>query len=57
MPSQQIAHLVIVGLIALLVLIVFGVILRKVQPKGWWITLLVMIFAPILAPVVLKLLR
>jgi len=57
MPSQQIAHLVIVGLIALVVLAVFGAILRKLQPRGWWITLLAMALAPILAPVILKLLR
>ncbi len=44
------AHLIIVGIIALLVLVVFSVILRNSGQRYWWVTILAILAAPVLWP-------
>lgn len=56
MSTPQITHLLIVGMIFLLVLSIVGAVLRHLKPKTWWVYLLGMLVATIVAPVLLGLL-
>ena len=53
MSTPHFVHLLIVGLIFLLVLGILGAVLRHFKPKTWWLYLIGMVVASIVAPVLL----